>query len=804
MSIALLGPIVVHSFNPLYPKDRVSFRGRAGATLNELRPNRTGAVVCVLNGEPVLAADWDYVPSFDDHVFFAVLPRGGGGGDSNVISVILGIVLIAAGVVSGYNPYLIGAGVGLLAVGLIPTPNAPVALLNQNQLEQSPTYNLQLSGNSARLSQSIPVPYGRHILMPDFAGQPYTEYDSVGDQYYHAVLCLGMIDKFTLEQVLIDDTELAHFEGVQQQLYGPDHPTPLTIVNPCVVNAPEIAQQDLEFGKITGPFAACGPGLKTSKLGIDVLMPKGLFSAESDGSLSPKTIDWMFEARPINDFGAATGSWFLLGLETLTLADSRPVRRTYTYTVPSGRYEVRGQRVSARDSSNRVGHDVQWLSLRSYLDVAAPLDTNATYLALRIKASNQLSGLSQRRISVILRRWLPVWNGSAWTVQETRSIAWALADILRNQVYGGKLDDSRIDLATLLELDSLWADRGDEFNAVFDRRTTVWDALTVVARAGRAKPMMRGSVVTFVRDSYETLPVALFNMRNIKRKSFRLDYAPWVEGSPDGVEVEFFNQRTWAQDYVVMPIPGVAEGDVVNPTRISLVGVTKKSQAQREAAKSAAEMVYRRSFVTFVTEMEGYLPAGGDLIAVAHDVASWGSSGEISKWEAPVATCSEQLNWSVGDNYVVIADQYGDPHGPYRVVPGPKPNSMEFLDDPEPDQAIYDGFEQERTRYSMGPASSFVKYAKILEVSPQEGTEIMITAVIDDSRVHFADLPYEGEAPEDGGIGGGSGSRVFRYGPDDLPNYDAASDEQRNSYGFYADESYFVGSSNDAPYVYLP
>lgn len=636
--MAMTGPTIAHFYNVMDARDREVFKAKTGSSLSQLKPITVLPVACILNGEYVHPADWDLIDLEDsDHARFHVLPQGGGGNGNSMMQV-LGVVMIVAGIALGGNPYLIAGGLGLLASGLLPAPPTLPIASPSAALEQSPTYNVALSGNTARLGQAIPVPYGRHILIPDFAANSYTEYDAFGDQFYYALLCLGMADAVTVESAMIDDTVIDHFVDVETQYIGPGFASTLTLMDPAVVNAPEIAGQELVYGTYVGPFASSGPGLLTYKIGVDVVCPKGLYFAEDTGALTPKTVSWLVEIRPITDSGAASGVWTSLGIESLTLAQNSAVRRTFTYTVTPGRYEVRLQRQEVKDENARAAHEITWSGLRSYIQVVTPLEPSANYLAVRIKATNQLSGLSQRKFALILRRHLPTWNpGTGWSAPvETRSIAWALADVLKNPVYGGQLADARIDLDTLYELDLIWSARGDYFSGVFDQRTTIWEALTRIAICGRAKPVLRGNVITFVRDQQMDLPVALFNMRNIKRGSFNLSYKIPKEDDPDGIVMEFFDETTWSSNYVTMALPGVS-GEPIQPARISVKGITNLRQAQRETAYRASDAVYRPTTLSFVTELEGHLPALGDLIAVAHDVTGWGISGELENYVYPYA-----------------------------------------------------------------------------------------------------------------------------------------------------------------------
>ncbi len=800
-----LGPVAVYAHNVLDRERDIVVRAPAGLSLRQLMPVTRQATLCQLNGEFVLPEDMDWVPSAEDHVRYTVIPKGGGNASQSV----LGIVLIVVGFVVPGAQALIYVGAGLLVSGLLPAPS--FTPLTEAQTESpSPTYNINLGGNSARIGQPIPVPYGRHILIPDFAAQSYSTFDDEGTQFYHALFCLGQMNRFTLESIMIDDTELSHFEEVQTQLVGPNYPGALSLVHHAVVNAAEVASQDMLFGEYVGPFASSGPGTIAMSISLDMLWPKGLYLANNEGVLLEKTTQWLVEARQISGSGAAIGDWFPLGVEELTAADNKPIRRSYDYPLGTpGRYEVRVSRQDVRDDNIRAGHDMQWLGMRTYMSADTPMEKepSATFLALRMRATSQLSGLTQRRISLVITRWLRSWNPTTgWgPAAETRSIAWALADVATNTDYGAKLPDTRIDLQTLYELDQEWAERGDTFNGVFDKRITVWAALTTIARAGRARPIMRGNVITFVRDSQQELPVALFNMRNIKRGSFSMEYNMLSDDESDGLLLTYFNEDTWSEDTVVVLIANDGtfrvvdrtDDQPVSPANMAIMGVTTREQAEREALYIVADHVYRRNAVAFTTEMEGYLPAYGDLVAVSHDLTGWGVSGDVEAWDEDTqqARLTEQPNWTVGDHYAVLTGPQGDLYGPYRVQPGTAERTIVFVEEPDPLVDIYTGTERERTRFAVGPASAYAKLCKIVAITPKPDHTVELRVVVEDNRVHAAD----GGAT---GGGGGGTSRLGRYAPDDCPAYDAASDDQLNNFGFFSNDAGTVGAAADAGYTY--
>lgn len=813
--ILLEGPTVVYAYNPLDRRDRKVFRAVGNQSIREMRPKTTQPLVIMWNGNYILPVDEEYIPRHGDHLVYMHLPLGGG----NTSQSILGAILIVVGIVidvvsygSGGN-YFIAAGLGLLVSGLTPIPKVNNPL--QSSESASPTYNVSITGNQARIGQSIPVLYGRHIILPDFAAQPYVEYDANGDQYYFAIMCLGQLapNKFTVESIQIADTDLSHFINVQYKIGNaflpPDYPvlgpfgTPYGLADPAVVSNTAVANNTMTFGTVIGPFSVCGPGLKARYIGIDIACPKGLYYANDSGGLNPITVSWQTEYRSIDDNNIPIGPWALLGSGYLTAANSTPIRRSYKYPVPEGRYEIRMARLQAEHTDSRYGDELAWIGLRAYLTVAAPMDTTAQYLQLKIKADSQLSGLSQRQVSVILQRWLPTWSPSTgWSDPVyTRSPAWAAVDVIRNTDYGGRAPDDRIDLLTFYQLAQVYAARNDYCDIVFDTRKDLWSSLQAVLSTGRTHPLMRGNVFTAVRDGQLDLPVALFNMRNIRAGSFKMAFHMVTDDTTDGIETSFFSSETWSTDYVREPLPGIEES--TNPTSIALVGISTKAQATRETLYMVADAAYRRTTITFDTELEGYLPAYGDLISVAHDVPSWGQSGEFERWDGTVAQTTEDVTFTDGvSNYVVFVDRYGDPQGPFLVTPGPTQRTLHFVDPIDVD-AIYVDTARERTRYAFGPGSSYAMLCKITGIQPGDNNLVTIAATLEDNRVHAADGALLPTTPGDGGTGTvPGGGRVAKYTADGLPAYDAASDAQRNADGFYAADDGTIGIAHDPGYVY--
>ena len=210
--------------------------------------------ICLRNASPVLRGRWGETEiGENDLVVFVPLPQGGGGGGKNPLRTILmlavmvaapylgGLIAGAIGVTSTIGIPLITAGVALVGTTLVNVllpPSKPAApSFGKGVPSPSPTNSLTAQGNQARLTQPIPVVYGRHCVYPDLAATPWAEYEN-NEQYLHQLHCIGQ-GEYEVEQIRIEDTPIASFEEIETELVAPG--SVVTLFETDVVTAPEIA-----------------------------------------------------------------------------------------------------------------------------------------------------------------------------------------------------------------------------------------------------------------------------------------------------------------------------------------------------------------------------------------------------------------------------------------------------------------------------------------------------------------------------------------------------------------------------------
>lgn len=765
-------PIVVTSQNPLVPV--VGLDGvpvPVGTKISDLASLSAHGVCVRLNGQWVLREQWERPLAPNDILEIHELAAGGDEG-SNPLQLIL--TLAAMYFLGPGGLKLVGlelAAVGTLATAIISAAFAPkAAAVNSNSGTSSPTYTTGLGGNQARVDEPVPVVYGRHVFAPPHAMQPYSEYDNTtNDQYYHALLCVGM-GYFYFYSLKLDDTPLSHFEDVEYEVLGPGQLP--TLVEMTVETSTEVSGQDLTAGRFVGGFAACRPRRRASSIGIDIIFDGGLGDASGgSGEFDDKSVTVRIDVRDIDDFGVVTGAWETVGTETITAATSDPIRRTYTYALgsPGRRVEVRCIRTTQKDDNTFVANDPKWGGLRAYLDETATLASGATHIAIRMRASAQLNQISQNQIYVDVGRGVRTWHpDTGWSgITETRLAAWALADKWTNTEYGDGLPDSRIDLQGLYEMSLVSAARQDRFDFVFDTALDSDTADQLIARSMRCKVFRRNGVRTLWRDGLQTLPVAAYGSRDLEPDTAEIGYALDVDNIPNGLIIEYMDLRTWDWEQIECPAPGYTVTDTAdsrydsskpmmdNVEFLRLAGIIGATHAEREGLYEAAARYYRRRVASWATELQGLLPAFGQQVVFAPALQGWGQSGDVAFWDETnlVVGLSDIPTWvDVETHYISFIRDDGSLTEAITVTPGVGEHDVVLAETPDFDIIVDDGT-RERTRYVFGHTAAHRRVVIITDVSPQalddEGSmRVSMEGLVEDDRVHAVDnhlLPSPGD-----------------------------------------------------------
>lgn len=497
-----------------------------------------------------------------------------------------------------------------------------------------------------------------------------------------------------------------------------------------------VLESDIETEWV-GDFLCVPSDATALDIGLDFIFPRGLGSLDSKGRLRSRTCDWEIRVRPEGSTDAYQTHAF-----TLTESDNTPQRLTKWLKaemgLTPGRWEVGCRRVSNVTKSTKVFDEVQWMGLKSVIQTTYQNDEESI-ITLKIKATNALSQQANSQYWNDSTRILPVLQpDNTYVEQATRSIADAVIDACRNNVYGAGLEDDAIDIDTLIAYRDKWASRSDYCDGLFDQPTAFWEALGKLLETGRSFPRIELGTVSMWRDEPREALCKPYSPVNMTPDSFSVDISLPEDGDYDGVEVEWFNPLSRKSETVLCTLPGQ---DGYNPKPLKLNFVTTEEQAKREGMFAAAVQAYRRTNIDFSTDMDGWESNYGDVVPVAHDAVGWGASGQVIETlnagdGNQYLQLSGLLEWEEGkQHYLLFNSGNKGTHGPYRVDPTEAPDIVILVDEPTEKVIAVGEKGQKPSEYMFGQANRMYKKCILKKVKQKGEFEVGCAAVEDDPRV---------------------------------------------------------------------
>ena len=480
---------------------------------------------------------------------------------------------------------------------------------------------------------------------------------------------------------------------------------------------------------------------------FDIVFPNGLYEFTDSGDMNFAKVELIPAYKTINSLGVVSDEIIDFPESSIISIESTqktPLRQTIQARLPeeTGLGYLVGLKRMASSISSRTIDTCQWVGLRVNYEPKLNYP-GITTIQIKAKASSGLSQDALSRIRVLSTRKLPVWDSGA-VVEATQSIAAAAMDVCMNAEYSVGLPENRIDLDGLWDLSPIWQDNGDTCNGVFESKTTFWEALDLVLRTGRATRNMVGGTITFHRDQLQETPRAVFNIANIKKGSFKINPVLYTPDTPDDVEVEYFSEETWSWEKILCSLPG---SDSEAPATIKKWGITNEDQAYREGIWEAACNMYRRIFVSFITELDGRLLLRTNMVSVSYPLPNWGVSGFIKDVDffEGLIELSEPVEFISGSNgYICFRKNNGEQDGPYLCNATEDSYVIEMEEASDIPSYVTAGGrtsgnvnEYLPTFFQFGKtASSFDKKCIVLGATPLGGNTVELSLVVEDDRVH--------------------------------------------------------------------
>lgn len=624
--------------------------------------------------ELIFRRDWGQSLAENETVVLVAILRplgggGGGGSGGGILQAVLGVVMIAASAFMWWNPIGWAAFAGLSAsflggmaltggvlllggiTGMLGAqPKSPSMSLESNNEASSPTYSLNASSNQARLLQPVPEGFGKIQITPDIVANPYTTYEG-NDQYLYAVYGIGRGEYVVHEMLFGDDifwrdgeiivgSSLVAEDGdIEVEIVAPGNE--VTLFPDNVESNPNVSQIQLfhqgheDYRGWMGPYSSPPAGTQASKFQFDFLFPRGVGWWSNDGALWDSHVDIAIQARLIDDNGLPLGDWIELDpFQTGQMNTTTPQRFSHFVELPLGRYEFQVQNLNTQGNGGtetRFLDDAYIDGLRAYLP--GTLRYNQSCIALKVRATNNLTNSASQQFHVLYTRKLPIWDPTTrkWSApQETRRFDAAIGWILKND-YGGQLTDDRIDLDALYYCQQKCDENEWSFDAVIDTSYSVLELVMQACAPYRVYPRLIGDKVSFVFDEANRPVKHVFTPRDITRGSLQPSWTIHTQLTPDTFIVSYLDEDVnYARREVDCTLP---DSEALQPKYLQYpIGVCTRKLAHDYGIYIAACNRFRRIKLEFGTERIGRLLFRGDIVSVQHPRLRSLGFGRVLDW----------------------------------------------------------------------------------------------------------------------------------------------------------------------------
>jgi sulfur carrier protein ThiS len=623
-----------------FRQEKKHFRLAAGMTVAEmvedcaieagLHPS-ISALHVSLNGHTIPRANWPRIRVKSGvNINVVAVPRGKAIGKilgaivALVAAVVAPYLAAAIGFTAGTTAFsvatgLIGAGLtmaGSMIVNALFPPAKPVS-----QVDNTKTlYSIGGAQNEATQYGAIPAIFGTHRISPPYAAGPYTEIDG-DDQYLRLLFCVGY-GPIAMSDIKIGETPISKFDGVTMEVIE-DH-----IATPPTLYTQPVYEEDVSvLMEFADSWTTRTTADKVEEVSVDIAFPNGVYQLRSSNG---EKVNYTVGVE-VQYAVADSGAWVSGGNVSVTANSTQAVRRSVSWSVPSGKYDVRVRKSTADNPfvDDQVSEAVYFSALRGRRKVAAINFTKPlSVIAMRIKATNELSGVVDKLNLLAVPR-IRAWSGTAWVdAQSTSNPADHFRHVLQGSANARPVADALIDLDGLQEWHDFCRIKGFVFDYVATSQQSVYDQLQQIAAAGRGAVSLRDGKWGVVWDVEDSPIVQHFTPRNSWSFSSVRAYADL----PHGFRVAFINKDNgYLNDERVVYDDGYTEANATKFEGLDFPGVVDKDLIWKHGRYHLAQLRLQRETYTLSTDFENLVCTRGDRVRVNHDTVLWGiGAGRVS------------------------------------------------------------------------------------------------------------------------------------------------------------------------------
>ncbi len=415
------------------------------------------------------------------------------------------------------------------------------------------------------------------------------------------------------------------------------------------------------------------------------------------------------------------------------------VRRTFYFPVPRGRYDVRLCRYTGDAGSDQIYDEVTWTALRSYQVGAPVLEPGISMLALKMRATEQLSGIINDLNAIGHVVCLDYDSGQdTWVERPTSNLASLYRYVLQGPANKRPLTDAQIDIDTLEQWHERCRVNGWTFNHYIDYKGSVDDTLAMVAAAGRASRSYVDGKYSVVMDRPQTNIAQHFTPRN----TWGYKYNKTFQEPPHGYRVKFRNADAgYKEDERIVYDDGYSETNATLIEEFIIPGIVTADLAYKHGRYHIAARRLRPETHTFYTDFEHLTCTRGDLVKFASDVILAGLGyGRVKSYtddgvNVLAITVDEELSMETGKMYNFRIRKHDGSSHAVRLVTVPGTHKTFTVDSLLPVALAPD----DGALFMYGEAEEEAIDVLVLKILPGKDLTAHLTCIPAAPEVHNAD-----------------------------------------------------------------
>lgn len=482
----------------------------------------------------------------------------------------------------------------------------------------------------------------------DFTGD-VTPYKSVSFTFLNTSQSIDLAGSYTILSVSTDEIVLSNPE-----ITNPDW---LDLTEETAYSSPVLSTNGIAW---IGPFDVDLDDISGNQIIANIVAAQGMYTISKDGEQGRRAETVAVEIWPIDKDGTATGATetftqTLTGSATEKTQVAMTIWCTPTFT---GRARVRARRTTPTDLNPKQQSidEMKWESCFGLGPVAQDHFGDVTTVFSRTYATQSATAIKERKLSALVTRLIPEWNGTAFVGMEPQTDAAPIICAMALDPFIGNRSIDELNVQQIYdEIEALRTyfgiDEATEFCHTFDDDNTSFEeTVTIVSETVFCSVYRLGNIIQLYGEMATENSLLLFNHRNKVPQSEVRTITFGTLNDYDGVELSYISPDDDTQRTIYLPEDQSAR----NARKIDTVGIRNEMQAMLHARRNYNKIIYQNTTTQFDALEEAEFLVNNNRILVADNTRQGTIDGDIKEQDGLILTLSQPFEPAGGVDYTIF------------------------------------------------------------------------------------------------------------------------------------------------------